>query len=763
MNSNITLQSNIYINKTAKSDDLGVLQHITDYRVLKQLKKSAGSYSDPHWQTSTQIEILRQGSPDCSYEKGTMSWGVPIGGEHMHCRCEQYDCPRFIKQCSHLWNFDQVKREEDPAAPVSPPNVDLSTVDPMPIEPSNLTIPDEASVLPAFEPEPVATIEPPVEIPAKPSTEKVLSVKQEDIIHADIADRIWVNAGPGTGKTYTVIQRIKVLLETRLERPIVILCFSKNAVQVIRERVVEALGNRANALLDDGRLLIRTFDSFATYMLEDELNPAWNYNKRIEEFISMLRRNHGVLDDMISYLIVDEIQDTVGVRARMLLAILDEISCGTLLLGDECQAIFDWTIRDTNDMTFDVLKEQLSKRKFKLYELDENRRQSKNLAAIGRQFREKILTCGEAEQESAVEDLKANIRSRWKSYSLKAVSQLLSGDTNLILTKTNGEAAHISQELYEKAGQISHVMKQSTSHRTLAPWIAKALFGNDGHFLTKEDFMQNARDYELTDTETKWTVLKSLDQHPHAPSLHIPEVLSALVKQECLPEICLNQSNNCAIVSTVHRAKGSEAEHVYWLDGPLLYSEQESEEGTLTDAIRAAYVAVTRAKNDIHLVERTDKVFMRMINESRWIKTGYSKNKTIYCKGIAMKPEDVDVNSFANGSNATDTQMLLRYLDRGMSVTLYPDAASKRFEINFDGQCIGYTSALFTDELFAAFAATNHNKNWPTAIKDVFITAVTTVVSPGCADVASEFSASGCWLGIELGGFPLLEWYSLEM
>lgn len=762
MNSNITLRSNIYINETAKPDDLGVLQHITDYRVLKKLKNSAGGYGNPHWLTNTQKDVLRQGSPDCSFEKGTMSWGVPVDGEHMHCRCEQYDC-RHFKQCSQLWNFDQIKREEDTAVPVVPPNVDLSTVDPVPIEPTNLTIPDEPPVLPQFKPEPVASIEPSVEIPEEPSTEKALSVKQEDIIHANIADRIWVNAGPGTGKTYTVIQRIKVLLEARLEKPIVILCFSRNAVQVIRERVVEALGNHADALLDDGQLLIRTFDSFATYMLEDELNPAWNYNRRIEEFISMLGRNHGALDDMMSYLIVDEIQDTVGVRARMLLAILDEISCGTLLLGDECQAIFDWTIRDTDDMTFDALEEQLAKRKFKRYELDENKRQSKDLAAIGRQFREKILTCCEAEQESAVEALKESIRNKWKSYSVKAISQLLSGDADLILTKTNGEAAHISQELYEKAGQVYHVMKQSTGHRTLAPWIAKALFGNNGRFLTKEDFMQNVSDYELADAETKWTVLKSLDQNPHAPSLHIPEVLSALVKQEGLPEICLNQSNNCTIVSTVHRAKGSEAEHVYWLDGPLLYSKQEGEEGALTDAIRAAYVAVTRAKNDIHLVERTDKVFMRMINESRWIKTGYSKNKTIYCKGIAMKPEDVDVNSFASGSNATDTQILLSCLDRGMPVTLYPDAAGKRFEINFDGQCIGYTSALLTDELFAAFAATNHNKNWPTAIKDVFITAVTTVVSPRCTDVASEFSTSGCWLGIELGGFPLLEWYSLEM
>ena len=82
MSSNITLRSNVYINQSAQRDDKQFLQHITDYRVLKRYKASSyGFQSNMSWMTPVQLEILRQGQPNCSLEKGTMSWGVPVGGD----------------------------------------------------------------------------------------------------------------------------------------------------------------------------------------------------------------------------------------------------------------------------------------------------------------------------------------------------------------------------------------------------------------------------------------------------------------------------------------------------------------------------------------------------------------------------------------------------------------------------------------------------------------------------------------------------------
>lgn len=802
MSSNITLRSNVYINQSAQRDDKQFLQHITDYRVLKRYKASSyGFQSNMSWMTPVQLEILRQGQPNCSLEKGTMSWGVPVGGDRMLCRCEQYDCSRF-PICSQYPNYSPVTRTpEDKVTEESEATTPLGLYVPQPaIVDETQNVPEIAHevesgevVLPSEEPvvkaeaeeiqssekaeeatEEVAADEtmwpeePEQNVPEAPAivvqpeqrknTERKI-VSQETIINADMHDRVWVNAGPGTGKTYTVIQRLKKLLNDDVDGTILVLCFSRNAVQVIRERLTDALGPAAASLIDDGQLVIRTFDSFATYMLEDELNPTWDYNQRIEAFIKMIGNNPGSLNDMLGYLIVDEIQDTVGARARMLLSILDEIKCGVLLLGDSCQAIFDWTIRDTDDMTFHSLAAHLDDRQFKIYELADNRRQSAELAEVGAKLRDKILHSTEEEQEEAVNHFKHWASQKWKSYSVKVLPQELNGGADLVLCKTNGEAAHVSQILFETPPNIEHTMKQSSSHRSLASWIAKVLNENDGSFLSKEDFIKNAEEYEVDDPEEKWKALKSLDGHPHASVLHIKEILAALSKMDGLPAVCLNQSNNRIVISTVHRAKGSEAEHVYWLDSPLVYDGQQNQDGALSDSIKAAYVAATRAKKDIHILSQDKGFYMRSVNETRWIQIGYSKSKKPYCKGIAFIPGDVDNASFVSLENAENAQTVLSVLEPGMPVTLYPDESNGCFEIYFDGLKIGNTSLDFTMALFAGFEATNHNKNWPSKIPDVYITAVTTVVMPEASEIDPQYRTSGCWLGIELGGFPTIEWY----
>lgn len=800
MNSNITLRSNIYVNKTARRDDREFLSKVKDYRVLKKLinDPSVIGYNGADWLSVTQNDILLQGDPQCSLEIGTKSWGVPVGEDRMRCRCEQTTCSRY-HQCAQLWNFDEIVREPvddnvgrsvekthnlplynaDSDSDVTDTPIDLAPqtvpeVSAEPIQWDNPVIEPATDILRQEQPvkENIASETPSSpEVPLKPvgsdvpvpekqlDTNTIQIVDQAKIIDAPTDVRIWVNAGPGTGKTYTVIQRLLRLLQKGTESTILVLCFSKNAVQEIRNRLTDVLGRQVDALIEDGQLVIRTYDSFASYLLDDELNTAWDYDRRIEEFIKMLKRNSGTLNEMIAYLVVDEIQDTVGVRARMLLAMLDELSCGVLLLGDRCQAIFDWTTRETGDMSYDAFAEQLAQRQFMRLELKGNHRQEVELAGMGDQLRDKMLRDDEEAQKAAVEVFKTWVRGKWRDYTIKGLPQVIGGDGDLVLTRTNGEAARISQSLFESASQVNHIMKQSTGHRSLAPWIALVLRDSDGRNMSRDLFMKNARQYAIADPEEKWEVLKSIDGYPHAPTLHIPEVLKALSQKDGIPDICMNRYESCAVVSTVHRAKGSEAEHVYWLDGPLLYDAEQGEEGALKDALRAAYVAATRAKHDIHLLTADKKFYMKLTSGGRWIRTGLGKNGKKYCSGIAFQPEDTDEASFADDVSGIDAQEILSTLEPGMPVTLYPNSEMRRFEIFFDGMRIGTTSETFTDALFGGFDETNHNKNWPTSIPDVYITSIVTVIAPGCPGVAQQYSQSGCWLGIELGGFPTLEWY----
>jgi len=793
MSSNITLKSNVYINPSGKRDDVEFLTHITDYQVLKRYESHGGLIRTDAWMTSAQRQIIALGDPKCAYENGTKSWGIPIGGTDMICRCEQYDCPRY-NICAKAENYQKVERDQISATPEKDKHhftllplysewsisneqdeqnrkekeiLEVATQD-------SFVIPDKKEVsdkpeLTSHQEEKQTLQDTDLLVQSealstaidedRPAENSIVeNVEQETIIHAPLHDRIWVNAGPGTGKTYTVIKRIRFLLEQNGDGTILILCFSRNAVQEIRTRLVAEIGKHVSHLIDDGTLIIRTFDSFASYMLEDELDASWDYDRRIEEFIRVIDRNKDELNEMFDYIIVDELQDTVGVRARMLLALMKIVDCGVLLLGDRCQAIFDWTIRNQNDMTFEKLANHLRSMRIKKYELSGNHRQDQKLDQMGQKLRFSLLNEDEQEQEQAIDQFKEWIKDNWKGYDLSGLSQILSGPSDLILCKTNGEAAYVSQELFDGALQTEHVMKQSTRHRALAAWIAKVLYGNDGQYIDQDQFMKNVALYEVDEPEEKWRILKALDGHPHAAVIHIPEVLSALTQKDSLPEECISLHKQAAIVSTVHRAKGSEAEHVYWVDSPLVFDSHIDQEGSLGDAIKAAYVAVTRAKKDIRLLRLDRKRYMKPVNDHRWIHYSFSKGGKIYCKGIAMLPEDVDYASFAQTINADEQQLVLSALVPGLPVVLFPDEQKRRFDIYCDGNMLGSTSPFFTKDLFEGFEATNRNRNWPAEIKESFIADIVTVVAPERTDVEEKYRKMGCWLGVELGGFPLIEY-----
>ena len=196
---------------------------------------------------------------------------------------------------------------------------------------------------------------------------------------------------------------------------------------------------------------------------------------------------------------------------------------------------------------------------------------------------------------------------------------------------------------------------------------------------------------------------------------------------------------------------------MYWIDSPLVFENQSAEEGTKADALRAAYVAVTRAKQDIRLFSMK-KQYLRKISGDRWIKTGLSVNKRPFCSGIALQPEDVDLSSCAPGSNAQEVQEMLSSLTSGLDVELYPSSDGTYFDILFDSYPIGRTSPAFMSALWEGFRSTNGNKNLPYNINSAYISSLVTVIQLGGTSGENTYQASGCWLGYELGGFGCINY-----
>ena len=782
MKSNIALRSNVYINRTRRKTDPDFLAQVLDYEVLS---KEYDERKEPFAPLSLlQRQILRNGTPVCKICNGEpeLAFGVPIGGTRFLCRCEKTECPRSAA-CSAADNFERIEREPsdaEPETPTPPDDVELETTTQEDAEPETITQPEDVEPETITQPwdakpetptpenvepetiaqpevvEPETITQPEAVEPEPPAQAKALT--QDEVIYASPDSRVWVNAGPGVGKTYTVVKRLARLLKNDvMEGAILTLCFSKNAVAVIRARLREEIGELVDGFIAEERLIIRTFDSFATYMLSDDLPPGLNYEQRIELFIEKLREQPDSLEDF-SYLIVDELQDAVGVRARMLREMLSRMDCGALLLGDRCQSIYDWSVRDKGDCASADLFRWIEKQGFQTGKMERNHRQTKALDGLSAKMRQSLLHGDEEEQERVLDECKACLPTLKEAELPKA----LTGRGELILCKTNGEAAAISDRFFSGKPFVPHTVMRGKRHKSLAPWIGQILGGYTEIQVEKAAFFAQAEECGVDGIDEKWEALKALDSHPHSAVLYRREALRRLSKLDSLPELCLNRPGNGVIVSTVHRAKGSEAEHVYWLDSPLVFDNQADDAHAKTDALKASYVAVTRAKTDLRLV-KPEKRYMKSVGEeNRWIKTKLSHKGHPYCAGIAMESDDLDYLSCASGEDAEEIQAVLSGMEPGMPLILYPAQNESQFifDVFFEDFRIGQTSTSFAKALEAGFQETNKNGYAPPSISSVYVSALTTVIHPEEPSAGNIYRKSGCWLACELGGFALINYYT---
>ncbi|WP_395161299.1 UvrD-helicase domain-containing protein, partial [Ilumatobacter sp.] len=133
-----------------------------------------------------------------------------------------------------------------------------------------------------------------------------LTDEQTTVASAEPTVRQLVTAGPGTGKTHTLVARIGHLVDFHDVSPggVLALSFSRAAVGELTRRL-RATGD------DAGRVAPITFDSFATRVLA-QIDPEgeWkesSFDGRIEEAISRID-DFGEFLERIEHVCVDELQ-----------------------------------------------------------------------------------------------------------------------------------------------------------------------------------------------------------------------------------------------------------------------------------------------------------------------------------------------------------------------------------------------------------------------------------------------------------------------
>lgn len=576
-------------------------------------------------------------------------------------------------------------------------------------------------------------------------------VEQETIIQADISDNIFVDAGPGTGKTYTLMSKLTYMIDALDVDPesIMVLCFTNAAVAEIKKRKRDLVNegfSRGMRNVD-----IRTFHSFAWWLIneyntsmQDEEDwrlidmSALSYDGSIIKATQIIRKHSERVLDGWKHFIVDEIQDLTDVRARLVLEIISgcmKVGCGVTVLGDSCQAIYDYNQQKvispmTSEKFYKTLFELMFKR-VSMYKLKINHRQTDELITITQGLREAILGEKIPEMKSEVKKLMDNIgqlsgNNISNSIGESVLNNLAGEGKVCLLCRNNGQVLRLSAQLRKRG--IAHAVNAYDHDKCYASWVAAVFHDFNKQQITRDEFISRygVRTSDVySSAEEVWermaVVLKKADNI----ILGVEEIISAIMSAQADDPVFHNYVESKIIVSNIHRAKGREYSGVIveknYVNG--LTGNKKTNLGEF----KTLYVAVTRAKEKLytaHLVNSDIRIWQIFKTGSkRWIK--YVDKNLKY-----MEVRSSDINKDSYNTVGRDVQeYIIKSVHAGDEIILRRSKANEvlRYNIlhiaNGKEKLIGDVNSLFLNDL-EAMIETDDSCKWPGEIRELYVTDV---------------------------------------
>lgn len=436
-----------------------------------------------------------------------------------------------------------------------------------------------------------------------------LSKEQQAVATAGVDDHLLVLAGPGTGKTHALIYRLLHLIDTENLIPtseILVLSFSRAAVAEIRERLGGLAGQGA---FDDIRFLnIRTFDSFATRLLSatDETIDlsGTSYDGRIRRATQRLSAPESNASDLVGgirHLVVDEIQDLVGVRARLVQQLIGRISGGFTLLGDPAQAIFDYLVERPTDgptsIEFLDWIRHYGARAVTEISLSRNYRIASESADVASAVRPLVL-------DPPSDTIEVYDRLRNVIVDLPGAGSVAAPDKSVLnprtgrvalLCRSNEEALFVSSRLIQQG--IQCVVPPSADEVGLPPWIGRIFSAYSDSRISRSIFLERWQKYIGSNyrlqPDTAWGLLKGLESNER-PDLDLDVLRSRLRRGvDWTFDSESHLASGYVVATTIHQSKGREYDTVVVLQPKRQASTRAT--GAIEEA-RVLYVAATRSR-----------------------------------------------------------------------------------------------------------------------------------------------------------------------
>jgi ATP-dependent DNA helicase RecQ len=476
-----------------------------------------------------------------------------------------------------------------------------------------------------------------------------LSNIQKEIIDNKEADCIVVAAGPGSGKTKTLVHKLASLLIMEDVRPeqLLMLTFSRAAATEFKKRLIELIGKTAHFVE------IKTFHSYCFDLLGKI--GSLEYSKEIIKTTVEKIKNREIEENRITKtcIVIDEAQD-MSIEEFEMLKILKEKNeeVRIIAVGDDDQNIYEW--RGSNSEYFAGLLKWENCAK---YELLDNYRSKANIIDFANDFAKNINKRIKSEPIKAVQ--KENGKIKIVECKNKNVIQSIIDD--IIATPLLGSIcvlANTNEEVLEIAGLLSmrdRAVKiiQSNDEFKLFDIAEIRYFHNnlgESAVVLDETWEEAKRKLNIKFKNTKGLEIAEniiMDFEQTNSQIKYKTDFEIFLLESKLEDFSGKYLSNTIFVSTMHKAKGKEFDNVFIVLNNFYANTDERK--------RLLYVAMTRVKNLLHIHFYGYNVFDNAIKaqEIEFIKNDLNYKPT-NTRLMFLTHKDVFLSYFKNKQKEID-------------------------------------------------------------------------------------------------------------
>ena len=445
----------------------------------------------------------------------------------------------------------------------------------------------------------------------------MLSKRQKEIIDDHESRCIVVAAGPGSGKTRVLVHKLAslLLLEDVKHEQLLMLTFSRAAATEFKQRLMQLIGNAAHFVE------IKTFHSYCFDLLGrvGNLDEAGDVVKQAAEMI----KNGEVEPNRISktVLVIDEAQDMSKDDYALVTALMKaNEEMRVIAVGDDDQNIYEF--RGSNSL---YLYELAQTEHSRFFEMTENYRSFRHIVEAANDFARNIRQRIKSAPIISMSQEDGEVRIVKHPYEIQEkrvyMYQPILEDVIRLQTSNNQKATDGSSD---KKNETISILTQTNEETVIMLALlhshgikAKLVQSMDGlRFwnLAEVRYFLKKIDQSLKETKSPiipddiWETAKHQTYQKYASSLALQYLhrslqifeqtnrakyysdLKEFVFESSVEDFC-DITESDIVVSTIHKAKGHEFDHVLML---ITHPEHPTDE-----ILRRYYVGMTRAKQTL--------------------------------------------------------------------------------------------------------------------------------------------------------------------